>query len=132
GSVQTVFHGAVDAFATKLDPAGSMLMYSTYLGGSGSDAAVAIALEASGAVYIAGSTNSTDFPISDNAFQKRNHGESDVFLAKLNATGTALNYSTYLGGAGNDDASSLAIDTAGDLFISGQTDSPDFPLAAGR
>src|SRR4029077_15734489 len=90
--------GAADAFVTKLNSAGNALVYSTYVGGAGADRAYAIAVDSSGSAYLAGSTNSTNFP-TKNPFQAALAGYSDVFVTKLSTTGKALVYSTYLGGS---------------------------------
>lgn len=123
-----------DAFVAKLDPTGSLLLYSTYLGGRESDAGRNIAVDAAGNAYVMGSTTSPNFPTTAKAFQKIYRGGSlggDVFIAKLNATGDALLYSTYLGGAANDQGRGIAIDSSGNAYVTGYTNSPDFPTTAG-
>jgi hypothetical protein len=117
-----------DGFVAKLNPTGSALVYSTYLGGSGNDGAGGIALDSAGNAYISGSTTSTDFP-TKNPFQSANGGGEDAFVAKINASGSALIYSTYLGGGGDDFADGIAIDSAGSAYIAGQTNSTDFPTS---
>lgn len=107
-----------------IDP---LLVYSTYLGGSGQDTGNGIAVDASGNVYIAGQTTSPDFPTSS-PLQATNGGETDAFVAKLNANGSALVYSTYLGGFLNDTANSIAIDNSGNAYITGETNSTNFPV----
>jgi len=106
-----------------IDPA---LSYVTYLGGSDDDYSCGIAVDSSGNVFVSGSTYSLNFPIT-NAFRTTSGGSNEVFVTKINATGTALIYSTYLGGSGNDLAQGLAIDTNGNAYITGVTDSPNFP-----
>ena len=99
--LQAVFGGGMllgDAFVAKLNPAGSALVYSTYLGGSGDDFGQGIAVDSSGNAYVTGSTYSTDFPTA-NPLQAVFGGGIDAFVAKLNPTGSALVYSTYLGGS---------------------------------
>lgn len=117
--------GAYDrSLALTIDP---VLAYSTYLGGTGNDAADAIAVDSAGNAYIAGSTTSTDFPgASTSAIQPVNTGGIDAFVAKLNASGSALVYSTYLGGTGNDFARAIAVDNGGEVYIAGDTSSTDF------
>jgi hypothetical protein len=117
-----------DAFVTKFNAIGS-LVYSTYLGGSLSDYASGVAVDTSGNVYIAGSTDSTDFPTS-NAFQPASGGggEYDGFIAKLDASATTLIYSTYLGGNDSDSVESIAVDSGGAAFVTGETLSRNFPL----
>lgn len=126
-----------DAFVTKLNAAGSALVYSTYLGGSMKDPYVstddqptAIAVDSAGNAYVTGETSSTDYPITNGAFQTVfAGGDVDGFVTKLNATGSGLVYSTYLGGSGGDGASGLAVDAAGNVSIAGSTSSTDFPTA---
>ena len=119
--------GGEDAFVTKLNASGTALVYSTYLGGSSGDHAFGIAVDSAGNAYVTGVTNSTDFPTA-NAIQAANGGSSDAFVTKLNASGSALLYSTYLGGSSGDQGFSIALDSAGNAYVTGQTDSNDFPL----
>ena len=119
------FGGAQDAFAARIDSTGH-LAYATYLGGSGVDAAMGIAVDTSGAVYVAGYTASVNFPTTSGAPQTGFRGGfSDAFLLKLNSAGTALLYSTLLGGTGTDTAASVVVDANGDACIAGSTDSPN-------
>src|SRR5207248_2007708 len=120
--------GSSDAFVSKLNASGSALIYSTYLGGSSSDFAFGIAVDAAGSAYVAGQTASTDFPTA-NAGQGKSAGNGDAFVAKLNASGSAFIYSTYLGGSGNDDANHIAVDSSGNAYVTGFTFSTDFPTA---
>ncbi|HEX5246998.1 MAG TPA: SBBP repeat-containing protein [Gaiellaceae bacterium] len=120
-----------DGFVSKLNPAGSALLYSTYLGGDGGDGVSAIAVDSSGDAYVSGNTASSDFPVTPGAFQSSLTGPSDTFVAKINPTATALAYSTYLGGSGSDSAAGVAIDASGDAYASGSTSSSDFPVTAG-
>ena len=121
-------NGPNDAFVAKLNPAGSALVYSTYLGGGGSDSSLVVAVDSAGSAYLAGQTTSTDFPTA-NALQGTNGGDFDAFAAKLNPAGSALVYSTYLGGAGFDDAQGIALDSAGSAYLAGRTRSANFPTA---
>ena len=118
--------GHPDAFVTKLNPTGSALIYSTYLGGSGGDLGAGIAVDSAGNAYVTGSTSSSDFPTA-NAFQQTMGGSFDAFVTKLNADGSALLYSTYLGGSGGDGANGIAVDSSGDTYVTGGTSSNDFP-----
>ncbi|HYM11191.1 MAG TPA: SBBP repeat-containing protein [Bryobacterales bacterium] len=121
-----------DAFVTKLNAAGSALVYSTFLGGQATDVGVAIALDAYGNAYIAGTTNSVDFPVSAGAFQPTlGGGPEDIFVTKLNTTGTMLVYSSFLGGKGDDVVGGIALDTAGDAYLAGSTTSGNFPAPNG-
>ena len=153
GALQTApgeASASTTAFVTKLNPSGSALEYSTYLGGTGSsfggyllgDAAEAIAVRGSNA-YVTGYTFSTDFPVTAGAFQSAKKGTaavSDVFVTELNGAGTGLVYSTYLGGSnGNvgqssgfgDAGNTIALDAAGNAFVAGITYSYDFPVTSG-
>ncbi|OFX21373.1 MAG: hypothetical protein A2V77_07865 [Anaeromyxobacter sp. RBG_16_69_14] len=123
---QSAYGGAVDAFVAKLDPRGTALVYATYLGGSAGDGAVGIAVDRSGNAYVTGGTGSTDFPTA-NPFQPAGRGGGDAFAAKLDPRGTALTYSTYLGGSGGDVGSAIAVDRWGRAHVTGNTSSDDFP-----
>jgi Beta-propeller repeat/HYDIN/CFA65/VesB-like, Ig-like domain len=120
---------AADAFVTKLNSSGSALTFSTYLGGTGDDRAFGIALDSSNNVYVVGATQSTDFPTSTTSapYQGQNNGKSDAFVAKLNSSGSTLAYSTYLGGSEVDQANGIAVDSSGNAFVIGFTQSSDFP-----
>ena len=127
-----------NAFAMKLGPSGS-LTWATYLGGSAQDDAHAVAIDSSGNVWVAGETVSPDFPTTQGALSRTFHGEIDLgplrygdgFAAKLDATGSHLLYSTYLGGAAPDGALSVAVDAAGAAYVAGGTQSTDFPTTPG-
>ncbi|MBF6611887.1 MAG: SBBP repeat-containing protein [Chloroflexi bacterium] len=106
-----------------IDP---MLAYSTYLGGSGDDHGNGIAVDSAGNAYITGYTNSTNFPLAS-SYQPSNAGGADVFVTKLNADGSGLIYSTYLGGTGNDYGWSIAVGGSNNVYVSGTTESLDFP-----
>ena len=107
-----------------IDP---VLSYSTLLGGSGSDAANALAVDSTGAAYVAGFTASYDLPTL-NPVQSANGGGNDAFVAKLNSTGNALVYCTYLGGTGDDRAFGIAVDSTGAAYVTGWTQSANFPV----
>ncbi len=123
--------GIDDAFVTKLNAAGSALVYSTYLGGVDNDEPRAIALDAAGNAYVAGETVSADFPVTAGAFDRVRGGEYDAFVTKLNTTGSALVYSTFLGGQVTENADGLVVDLANEVFLVGSTRSDDFPTTAG-
>lgn len=137
GVVQATLGGGYDAFVSKLSPGGTALVYSTYLGGSQDDKAAAIAVDAAGNAYIAGSTSSSNFPVSTTAPQVTYGGHQNAFVAALNPAGTALLYSTYLGGTATasrgavDRATGIAVDQTGNAYVSGATSSPDFPVTPG-
>jgi len=120
----------LNAFVAKLNPAGSALVYSTYLGGSNYDQGNAIAVDSSGNAYVTGVTSSSDFPTA-NPLQAQLGGGQNAFVSKLNAAGSALVYSTYLGGNGvyGDSANAIAVDSSGNAYVAGETDSSDFPTA---
>jgi len=119
--------GEPDAFVAKLNAAGSALVFATYLGGSGDDRGLGIALDTSGNVYVAGVSRSTDFPTTVGAIQSANRGERDAFVTKLSSAGSNLVYSTLLGGAGADQANAIAVDSSGNAYVTGFTQSSDFP-----
>ena len=118
--------GGADAFVAELNAAGSALTFSTYLGGTEDDRAYGIALDSANYVYVAGATSSTNFPIN-NAFQLSLTGASNAFVTKFNPAGSSLVYSTYLGGTGTDQANAIAVAPAGAAFVTGFTNSSDFP-----
>ena len=120
-----------DAFVTKLNAAGSDLVYSTFIGGSGSEGFGGITLDGDGNAWLAGGTSSPDYPITAGAFDTSFNGVGDAVIVQLNATGSALLDSTFFGGADSDGASDLARDASGNIYITGQTMSPDFPTTAG-
>jgi IPT/TIG domain/Beta-propeller repeat len=107
-------------FITKLDPTGTTLIYSDYFGGSGQDSANGMAVDANGYAYVVGSTTSSDFPITNSAFQSTlSNGATNVFLAQFSADGSSLLYSTYLGGALDDEAMSVAVDSNQNAYLTG-------------
>lgn len=122
-----------NAFVTKMSPDGSSLEYSTYLGGSNYDVGNAIAVDNNGNAYITGFTESPDFPTTSEAFQKTLAcgASSNAFISKLDPDGFGLIYSTYLGGSSSDMGSDIAIDLSGNAYVTGSTDSLDFPITAG-
>ncbi len=127
-----------DIAVAKLDPAGQKLIYATYLGGSQAEAVGGIAVDTSGNAYIAGATNSPDFPVTPGVLET--HRESQPyanfpllanytgFVAKLSPDATTFVYATYLGGSASDQAMAIAVDAAGNAYVGGTTTSPDFPL----
>jgi hypothetical protein len=132
--------GSGEAFVAKFSPGGS-LIFSTYLGGSLNDAGTSVAVDAAGYAYIAGVTTSTDFPVTAGAFQRFHGGtgfeiynpNADAFVAKIRPDGSALEYSTFLGGNnflsdGNDDAAAIAVDGTGNAYVVGTTSATDFPV----
>ena len=132
GAFQTMGDGGgQDVFVTKLNPAGSALVYSTLLTGNSYDQGWAIAVDAGGNAYVCGFTHSTDFPVTAGAYQSTLAGIYNVFLTKLNPSGSAPVYSTLLGGNNTDLCVSVAIDGFGSAYIAGKTSSSTFPTTAG-
>src|SRR6266404_3675103 len=128
---QPTYGGNSDAFVAKINPAGSALVYSSYLGGSGNDGGDSIAVDSAGNVYVTGSASSTNFPTVSPLQPTYGGGNSDAFVAKINATGSALVYSTYLGGSGDDLGLGIAVDSAGNAYVTRSTTSSDFPVTPG-
>lgn len=126
---QGTLNGLYNAFVTKLNSTGSKLIYSTYIGGSGSDYGVALTLDKSNHVYLTGNTSSTDFPIV-NPYQSDLKGGVNAFALKLNTTGNTLVYSTYLGGSKEDYGTGIGVDDIGNAYIGGYTSSVDYPIIA--
>jgi hypothetical protein len=126
-------NGQDHIFVTKLDPTGSTVLFSTYLGGSGTESGNAIALDTSEAVYIAGSTTSSDYPTTLGAVRQGDtaHGFSDVAITKLSSSGSSLLFSAVIGGSENEQAAGIAVDAAGESFVTGTTRSFDFPVTNG-
>jgi hypothetical protein len=129
---QTLAAGAIsNVFVAKFDPSGATLLFATYLGGSGADTSAGIAVDVGGNPYIAGTTTSTNFPVTQTAFEsapKTLHVQH-AFVTQLDATGSHLIYSTYLSGSGTDTASAMTLDNKGFVYIIGITSSSDFPTA---
>jgi len=117
--------GNTDAFVLKLTPDGSQIVYSKYLGGSGGEIANAVAVDAAGNVYVAGLTTSADFPVVQ-PLQPNLHGSSDMWVAKLDPSGSVV-YSTYYGGSSFENGDALALGPGGEVYISGGTGSSDLP-----
>ena len=128
-TIQSTNAGGDDAFITELNPTGSALVYSTYLGGSSEDLGTGIALDSSANAYVTGITISTNFPATSGVVQKTAGGSDDSFVAEIKSGGSTLVYSTYLGGSGSDDSAGIAVDSAGDAYVTGATSSSNFPTA---
>lgn len=128
GAIQPSYGGGgEDGYLTKIDSSGTSIVYSTYLGGSAADNAYGIAVDGSGNAFISGSTASSDFP-TNAAFQPTfGGGTQDAFIAEIDAAGSSLVYSSYLGGSGDEQGTGIGIDASGNAITSGATDSTDFP-----
>jgi Bacterial Ig domain/Beta-propeller repeat/Viral BACON domain/Putative binding domain, N-terminal len=136
GALQNLYPGTFEtiAFVAKLNAAGTGLVYATFLGGSGiyaGDSANAIAVDGAGNAYVGGTTGSTNFPVTAGAVSTTLGGSTDGFVAKINASGTALIYSTFLGGSGQESVAGIALDASGDAFVTGSTSSINFPVTTG-
>ena len=134
GVIQTSLGGylAQNAFITELNPSGSNLVYSTYFGGSLHDIGAGIAVDSSGDAYIAGMTDSPNFPVA-HAYQSTlgTNALNNAFVSKIAAGGTAIDFSTYLGGTNDDYAAAIALDSGGDAYITGTASSTNFPVSSG-
>jgi uncharacterized repeat protein (TIGR01451 family) len=119
--------GDFDGVAFKLNALGNALVYSTYIGGEDNDSTEGVAVDSVGNAYLTGGTRSQGFPVTGTGFQFTRSGDTDAYLMKLNSTATGLLYSTFLGGAGTDRGSGVAIDGNGNAYIAGYTSSQDFP-----
>ena len=128
GAYDTVYNGGDDVFVTKLNAIGSMLVYSTFLGGSGNETGLGIAVDTGGA-YVTGQTNSGGFPTTSDAVDMVYNGGDDVFVSKLNVTGSMLLYSTFLGGSSTDRGMGIAVDSSG-IYVTGLA-SAGFPTTLG-
>jgi hypothetical protein len=122
--------GGLDCFVTKMEPSGSSHVYSTYIGGTGSDYANSIVLDSVGNAYIAGETGSDDYPTTKGAFQtKFSGGAFDCTITKLNAQGSAISYSSYIGGKADSWINAVALDSHGNIYATGETNSLNYPTS---
>ncbi|MDE2060129.1 MAG: SBBP repeat-containing protein [candidate division NC10 bacterium] len=131
GARDTSFKGHGDAFVTKFAPDGASLVYSTFLGGTDYDVGFGIAVDDEGHAYVTGRTKSLDFPTTPGAVNTSYNGWGDAFVTKLAPTGSALVYSTYLGGSQHDWGEAIAVDKEGHAYVTGGTKSSDFPTTPG-
>ena len=129
GAYDGTHGGAADAFVAKLDVSGSKLVYATYLGGSGAEAGLSIAVDDGGRAYVSGGSASPDFPTTPGAFNRSHKRNEDAWVAKLSANGSHLVYSTLLPGneIAGDFGAAIAVDGTGHTYVAGGTGSPDFP-----
>ena len=130
GVVDTSYGGG-EAFVTKLSSTGTSLVYSTFLGGSGPDTGYGIAVDSAGNAVVVGQTSANDFPTTANAYHASFASGTEAFVTKLNATGTAITYSTYLGQGGTTIAYNLTLDPSGKIYVTGETSSANFDVTPG-
>lgn len=131
GAYQTSYGTNTDAFVTKMNSTGTSVIYSTYIGGSNNEQANDIAVDASGNAYITGFTKSTDFDITSGVFQTSHAGGDDVYVTKINASGSSLLYSTFIGGSSNDIALGIKVDGSGNAYVCGRTQSSNYDITSG-
>jgi pimeloyl-ACP methyl ester carboxylesterase len=135
GAFQSTNKGAASGndtgFVAKVNPSGTGLVYSTYLGGSGGDDAYSVALDNSLDLYVAGTSASADFPVTANSYQSTLKASSDAYVVELNPSGSSELYGTYFGGSGNDGVYQVALDPLGNVYLAGYTGSSDFPVTPG-
>lgn len=131
GSFQPTAPTSWDGYVTKFDPTGAVLIYSTYIGGTGSDPLWGLAVDSAGSAYITGYTGSANFPTTPGAFDRVLDTNADIFVTKLDPSGSSLNYSTFIGGSGFDAAYGIAVDGAGNAYLTGATKSLNFPVTMG-
>ena len=131
GAFDRGHNGSTDIFVLKLDPAGTNIEFSTFIGGGTWDEACDIVLDSSGNIYVVGVGGSSDFPTTPNAFDRTFNGEHDIYVSKFDATGGNLLASTFLGGSDEEWSSRIGIDSVGNIFLSGDTGSTDFPMTPG-
>src|SRR5262249_25257582 len=127
GPIQSAKGASSDAYVLKINPAGDAIVFGAWIGGDGSDSAATLSVDQGGNVYLAGSTSSSNFPLQ-NPLQASRRGTQDAFAVKIDSSGSTLLYSTYIGGTGADRVTALAVTGDGNLYLTGITDSIDFPL----
>jgi hypothetical protein len=131
GAYNSINNDNDDSFITKLNSSGSDLVYSTYLGGNQNDFGDYLAIDNYGNTYITGLTLSSDFPTTNNAYNRNSNGDDDGYITKLNSTGSTLIYSTYIGGSAYDCAIAIIVDLEGNSIITGNTYSTNYPTTMG-
>ena len=131
GAYDKSFNDEEDCFVFKLSTDGSSLLYSTFVGGSWADSGYSISLDSQGNAYATGSTKSSDFPTTKNAYNRTHRGNSDCFVFKLSTDGSSLLYSTFVGGKSDDYGFSIAFDSEGNAYVTGLTEGSGFPTTIG-
>ena len=131
GAFQTIHNGGREAFVCKLNPQGSDLVFSTFLGGSDNEGIAGIAVDSNGSIYVSGETSSTDFPTTAGAYQTTLKGRYNAFITKLSSDGSSLVYSTYLGGDESTRAAGILVDGSDSAHVTGYTGSSNFPTTPG-
>jgi hypothetical protein len=132
GAFDTRHRGVEDAFVARFDAGVSKLVYSTYLGGAGNDRGRGIAVDAAGNAYVTGATASADFPTTRRAGTAQHVGDQDAFVTKMNPNGSRLAYSTFVGGTALDFGRAIAVDADRNAYVTGRTESADFPTTGSR
>jgi hypothetical protein len=131
GAFDPTYNGTSDVFVTRLNASGSALVYSTFLGGAVEEVGLGLVVDPDGDGYVTGLTSSPDFPTTPGAFDNTHNGDFDAYMAKLTADGSALVYSTFLGGTTFDSGNGIAVDPSENAYVTGGTTSPDFPTTPG-
>jgi len=132
GAYDTTLGGLGDGFLSKFNPTGTALLNATFLGGSsGNEGAFSVVVDAAGSAYVSGNTDAADFPTTPGAFDWTYGGSTDTFLVKLDPAFANLEYGTYIGGSGDDSEATIRVNPAGQVYMAGQTSSPDFPVTPG-
>ena len=130
GALNTL-NGTTDAFIVKIDAMGTAIAYARFLGGGNRDAGASVSVDAAGMAYVTGVTSSADFPVTGDALDATLNGTGDAFVTRVTASGTSLLFSTYLGGDAYDQGESIALDAAGNAYVTGNTKSVNFPVTPG-
>ena len=135
GAFDTTHNGDFDAFVTKVSPSGASLAYSTFVGGNNDDSGQGIVLDGTGSAYVAGRSDAgfAVWPTTAGAFDTTHNGEADAAVARLNPSGSGLEYSSFLGGSGFDTGWAVAVDAVGAMYVTGNTPdaATDYPTTAG-
>jgi predicted secreted protein len=131
GSYDPTYNGGKDGFVTKFNNTGSALIFSTFIGGSSDEYLLNLKVDSIGIIYLVGYTNSSNYPVTTNAYDNSWNGGADMIFGKLNSTGSSLSYSSFMGTAGNEYANSIAFDNSGNIYLSGYTNSSNYPTTLG-